>query len=200
MGRTGTFFTFEQDNVVPDIVTIGKGLGGGYAPVAGILVHKKVIDVLRSGTSAFNHGQTYQAHPVTCATALKVQQIIRRDNLVERCSKMGLLLESLLREQLGDCKYVGDIRGRGLFWGVEFVQNKKDKTSFDISIKFGLKVQQAAFNLGVALYPGSATVDGYRGDHVLVAPPYNVTEEELRTIVRILREAYNSQEAYEDSR
>lgn len=199
MGRTGTYFAFEQDKVVPDMLTIGKGLGGGYAPVAGVLIHKKIIDVLRTGTSAFNHGQTYQAHPVTCATALKVQQIIRRDKLVARCAMMGTILSSLLHDALKNCKYVGDIRGRGLFWGVEFVEHKADKTSFDRSVGFGLRVQQAAFDLGVAVYPGAATVDGHRGDHVLIARPYTVTEAELKEIVRVLRQAYDLQETYIDS-
>lgn len=198
MGRTGTFFAFEQESVIPDILTIGKGLGGGYAPIAGILVHQKVISVLRSGSSAFNHGQTYQAHPVSCAAALKVQQIIRRDKLVQRCAKMGRLLESLLREALGRCKYVGDIRGRGLFWGVEFVRDRETKTPFESEIGFGLRMQQAALEMGVAVYPGAATIDGQRGDHVLISPPYTVSEEELASIVDVLRKAYDSQEAYID--
>lgn len=118
MGRTGTLHAWEQEGVVPDIQTIGKGLGGGYAPVAGLLINHKVIDVLRKGTGAFSHGQTYQGHPVACAAALEVQRIIREEGLVDNVRRMGELLASLLEEQLGSHPYVGDIRGRGLFWGV----------------------------------------------------------------------------------
>ena len=198
MGRTGTYFAFEQEDVIPDIVIVGKGLGGGYAPIAGVLIHKKVIDVLRKGTSSFNHGHTYQAHPVTCATALSVQRIVKREGLVKRCAQMGNVLERLLRAELEGCKYVGDIRGRGLFWGIEFVKNRSSKTPLDPSIHFGLKVQRAAFELGVAIYPGGNTVDGVRGDHVLLAPPYTVTEVQLEKIVQVLRQAYDAEEKLAD--
>ncbi|KAF4468845.1 ornithine aminotransferase [Fusarium albosuccineum] len=189
VGRTGTFFAFEQEGVVPDIMTIAKGLGGGYAAIAGVLIHKKVVDVLRQGTAAFNHGHTYQAHPISCAAALAVQRIVRRSNLVERCAKMGSLLEKLLRAELGGCRSVGEIRGRGLFWGVEFVKNRSSKETFAPEVKFGPLVQQIAFEKGVALYPGAGTVDGMRGDHILIAPPFTVTEEQLRGICRVLKEA-----------
>jgi adenosylmethionine-8-amino-7-oxononanoate aminotransferase len=198
MGRTGTDFAFEQDDVVPDVVTMGKGLGGGYVPIAAVLISKKIIDVLRRGTSAFNHGHTYQAHPVTCATALAVQKIVRRENLVKRCAEMGKILETLLREAFADSKYVGDIRGRGLFWGLEFVKDRTTKSTFRKSIGFGLRVQQAAFDLGVALYPGGATVDGVNGDHLLIAPPYIVSRAELETIVAVLKESYDLAEKYAD--
>jgi len=195
VGRTGTFFAFEQEDVVPDIMTIGKGLGGGYAPIAGVLVHNKVVGVLRNGTGGFNHGHTYQAHPLTCAIALSVQQIIKRDRLVERCKEMGQLLETCLRRELKGCKYVGDIRGRGLFWAVEFVRDTETKESFDPIVGFGLKVQLRALEYGVAVYPGAATVDGVRGDHVIVAPPYTVTWVELRDITRVIRAAYDVEAA-----
>ncbi|KAF4452099.1 hypothetical protein F53441_5032 [Fusarium austroafricanum] len=189
VGRTGTFFAFEQEGVVPDITTIAKGLGGGYAAIAGVLIHKKIVGVLRQGSAAFNHGHTYQAHPISCAAALAVQKILRRESLVERCHKMGLVLERLLREELKNCKSVGDIRGRGLFWGVEFVKDRATKEPFDPAAKFGLLMQQLAFEKGVALYPGGATIDGVRGDHILMAPPFTVTEEQLKIICRTLKEA-----------
>lgn len=200
-GRTGTYFAFEQeqegdddDVVVPDIMTIGKGLGGGYAPIAGVLVHEKVVSGLRDGTGMFNHGHTYQAHPLSCASALAVQTIIRRDHLVARCKALGALLENHLRTALSPKKYVGDIRGRGLFFGIEFVQNKETKEPFEPGVEFGVRVQRRAFELGVAIYPGAATVDGVRGDHVVIAPPYTVSEEEVRGIVGVVREAYEDVE------
>ena len=193
VGRTGTFFAFEQEGISPDICTIGKGLGGGYAPIAGILINEKVVEVLRQGTGSFNNGYTYQAHPVSTAVALSVQKIVRREGLVERCRLMGIVLEILLREKLSECKYVGNIRGRGLFWGVEFVEDKQTKRSFEPEYGFGVKVQKKAFELGVAIYPGMATVDGKRGDHVLVSPPYTVTEDELVMIVRVMKSAIDAE-------
>jgi adenosylmethionine-8-amino-7-oxononanoate aminotransferase len=118
MGRCGTLHVWQQEGVVPDLQTIGKGLGGGYAPVAGLLVGHRIVDALRGGSGAFSHGQTYQGHPVACAAAAAVQRIMRDQKLVENVAKMGPLLEQLLRQKLGDHPNVGDIRGRGLFWGV----------------------------------------------------------------------------------
>lgn len=195
VGRTGTFFAFEQEgNAAPDIMTIAKGLGGGYAPISGVLVHKRVVDVLRHGSKAFNHGHTYQAHPTSCAAALAVQKIVVRDGLIERCAAMGKILEQMLRTELKDCWSVGDIRGRGLFWAVEFVKDKETKEGFDPSIHFAARVQQAAFDNGVALYPCSGTVDGKKGDHVMISPPFIMAEEDLRTVCKVLREAIESQE------
>ena len=195
MGRTGMMFAFEHEDVVPDIMTMGKGLGGGYAAIAGMLLSERVVDGLQKGTAMLNHAQTYQAHPLSCATALAVQRIVKRDGLVQRCAQMGEVLEKLLRSELRDCKFVGDIRGRGLFWGIEFVKDRSTKASFDPRIEFGYQVQRKAFELGVAIYPGSATVDGVKGDHVLLAPPYTVTEEELLTIVKVVKKAYCAAEA-----
>jgi adenosylmethionine-8-amino-7-oxononanoate aminotransferase len=195
IGRTGSYFAFEQEgDIFPDIVTIGKGLGGGYIPIAAMLVSRKVVDVIRQGTSAFNHGQTFQAHPVACAAALAVQEIVKRDGLVERAKMMGGKLEKLLREAFQECKYVGDIRGRGLFWALEFVCNKKTKESFVPSVRFGPRVQQTAFEMGVAVYPGAGTVDGVGGDHVLIAPPLNISGEDLGKAVSTLRKAYGKVE------
>lgn len=190
MGRTGTYFAFEQENIRPDIVTIGKGLGGGFAPIAGVLISEKVIDVLRRGTASFNHGHTYQAHPVSCATALAVQQIIQRDQLVQRCAEMGLVLGSLLRHAFQSRRFVGDIRGRGLFYALEFVFEKSSKTRMRPSVKFASRVQRLAFEKGVAVYPGPVNSEGTESDHILIAPPYNISVEELEKVVEVLKEAY----------
>jgi adenosylmethionine-8-amino-7-oxononanoate aminotransferase len=161
MGRTGTYYAFEQEEVIPDVVTIGKGLGGGYAPIAGILINRKIVDALRIGSSAFNHGQTYQAHPTSCATALAVQKIVHREGLVAKCAKSGETLGRLLRE------------------------------AFPPQLAFGSKVQLAAFDLGVAVYPGARTIDGHSGDHVLLAPPFTAMDNELVHIVSVLKRAYD---------
>ena len=194
MGRSGTYFAFEQEDIVPDIMTIGKGLGGGYAPIAGVLVHKKVIDVLKKGTSAFNHGHTYQAHPVACASTLAVQEILSRDGLIENCAKMGVILQRRLVETFDSAKYVGDIRGKGLFWSLEFVEDKATRKSFPPSVRFGARFHTTAFDLGAAVYPGAGTVDGTNGDHAILSPPYNVTEEEIDKVVAILKQAYDKLE------
>ncbi|OAL25598.1 hypothetical protein AYO20_10439 [Fonsecaea nubica] len=199
MGRTGTLFAFEQEDVVPDLVTVGKGLGGGYAPVAGVLIHKKVVDVLRAGSSSFNHGHTYQAHPVGCAAALAVQKILRRDGLVENVARLHGFLYPLLVDTFAPAKYVGDIRGRGLFWGIEFVRDKSTRESFPPRVSFGARFQSAVFDLGVAVYPGSSTVDGKKGDHAILSPPYNVTEDELRKIVAFMKTAYDRLEKEVDA-
>lgn len=182
-GRCGTYFAFEQEGIKPDMVTIGKGLGGGYAPIAGMLINERIVDGLRQGSSVFNHGHTYQAHPVSCAAALAVQKIIRRDNLLAQCVQKGEILKGLL-EPLRDLEHVGDIRGRGLFWTVEFVRDKKSKTPFPLGFGFGPKVQAAALAKGVALYPGA-------GDFVIFAPAYIVSADDLAKAVSVLREAYD---------
>ncbi|KAI9736174.1 MAG: hypothetical protein M1834_001059 [Cirrosporium novae-zelandiae] len=191
MGRTGTTFAWEQEEgIVPDILTIGKALGAGYAPIAGILVHQHIISTLSHGTGSFNHGQTYQQHPVSCAVALAVQRLIHRKNLIPHAAKMGRLLESTLKSKLGHLQFVGDIRGRGLFWAVEFVRDREGRMPFKEEVRFGPRVQQEAFELGVAVYPGHGTVDGRKGDHVLLAPPFDVTEEEIGVVVEVLVRAY----------
>jgi len=185
---------------VPDLLTIGKGLGGGYSPVAGVLVHKKIIDVLRHGTSSFNHGHTYQAHPVGCAATLAVQRIVRREGLVENVARLGERLYPLLLRVFGDSKYVGNIRGRGLFWGIEFVQNRATRESFPPSVGFGVRFQTICFELGVAVYPGSGTVDGKKGDHAILSPQYNVTDDELAKILEVMKAAYDRLEKEVDEK
>ena len=202
MGRTGTMFAFEQEGegVVPDLMTMGKGLGGGFAPIAAVLMHKKVADGLRRGSGNVAHGHTYQAHPVSCAASLTVQKIIKRDGLLERCQKMGKVLQKMLMAELGTCKYVGNIRGRGLFWGIEFVQNKQTREPFDPKLAFGPRFQERVFERGVAVYPGSGTVDGNGGDHSIISPAFTVTEEDLRTVLRVVKQVYKEMEQEIDQR
>lgn len=130
MGRCGTLHAWEEEGIVPDIQSIGKGLGGGYAPVSGILIGESVVEVMDKGSGAFRHGQTYQGHPVSCAAALAVQQVIQEQSLLENVRNMGAYLETQLRQRLESHPYVGDIRGRGLFWGVSFSSiNETDEGS-----------------------------------------------------------------------
>ena len=192
-GRVGTYFAFEQEGatVKPDIVTLGKGLGSGYAPIAGMLINDKIVLSLRQGTSAFNHGQTYQAHPVSCAAGLAVQKIVKRDGLVQRVASLGETLDDMVKTAFASCEYVGDIRGRGFFWSIEFVEEKATRRPFGRGVHFGGNIQRLAFEKGVAVYPGAGTVDGVLGDHVTLAPAYNATLEEMQTVVSTLRVAYD---------
>jgi adenosylmethionine-8-amino-7-oxononanoate aminotransferase len=199
-GRMGTYFAFEPEgHVRPDLLTLGKGLGGGYAPIAGILIGQKIVDVLTKGSASFVHGQTYQAHPASCAAALAVQRILKRDDIVAKCLTKAAFLEKRLRSALGDAKYVGEIRGRGFFWGIEYVKDRCSKQSFKPEVGFGKMIHAAAHDRGLAIYPGQGTADGINGDHSILAPPLTATEEELVEMVRLLKEAYDAVEEELDS-
>lgn len=190
LGRTGYRFAWEAEGIVPDIVTVGKALGAGYAPVSAILIHQHIVETLKAGSGAFNHGQTFQAHALSCAAALAVQKVVKRDNLFKRSALMGNRLGLLLHQYFDDAIHVGDIRGRGLFWALEFVQDRASKKSFNARLKFGYRVQARALSQGVAIYPGSGTIDGINGDHVLIAPAFTILEDELELIVLTLFQAY----------
>ncbi|MBB4365800.1 adenosylmethionine-8-amino-7-oxononanoate aminotransferase [Bradyrhizobium sp. CIR18] len=183
MGRTGTTHAWEQEGVAPDIQAIAKGLGGGYQPIGATLASGKIIDTIRAGSGAFQHGHTYLAHPLACAAALAVQEVIREDGLLERVKERGKQLEQRLTERFGNHRHVGDIRGRGLFWAIELVADRASRTSFDPALKLNQKIKAEAFANGLGCYPGGGTVDGVRGDHVLLAPPYIASAEEIDLIV-----------------
>ena len=189
MGRTGTLHTVEQEGVVPDMMAIAKGLGGGYQPIGALLVQERLIDVIRQGSGMFQHGHTYIGHSTACAAALAVQQVIQRDNLLPQVRARGELLQRLLREQLGNHPHVGDIRGRGLFVGVELVHDRSSKTPFDPSYKLHAKIKAQAMNNGLMVYPMGGTIDGKLGDHVLLAPPFIVTEQHVEQIVDLLAQS-----------
>lgn len=183
MGRTGTTHAWEQEGIAPDIQAIAKGLGGGYQPIGAMLASGKIIDTIRSGSGAFQHGHTYLAHPLACAAALAVQDVIREDNLLEQVKQRGKQLEQRLTERFGNHRHVGDIRGRGLFWAIELVADRATRTSFDPALKLNHKIKAEAFANGLGCYPGGGTVDGIRGDHVLLAPPYITSADEIDQIV-----------------
>ena len=149
--------------VTPDIQVIAKGLGGGYQPIGGILVHGRVIEALSKGSGTFKHGHTYQAHPVACAAALAVQEVIRDEKLLDNTKAMGALLEQGLVERLGNHAHVGDIRGRGLFWAVELVKDRASKAVYDPALAMNECVKKEAFKRGLACYPMGGTIDGKHG-------------------------------------
>ncbi|UGX91092.1 aspartate aminotransferase family protein [Bradyrhizobium barranii subsp. barranii] len=183
MGRTGTTHAWEQEGVAPDIQAIAKGLGGGYQPIGAMLASGKIIDTIRSGSGAFQHGHTYLAHPLACAAALAVQDVIREDRLLDRVKERGKQLEQRLTERFGNHRHIGDIRGRGLFWAIELVADRAGRISFDPALKLNQKIKAEAFANGLGCYPGGGTVDGVRGDHVLLAPPYIASADEINLIV-----------------
>ncbi|MGO7590913.1 aspartate aminotransferase family protein [Rhizobium leguminosarum] len=192
MGRTGTLHACEQDGVIPDLMTIAKGLGGGYQPVGAVLLSGKIFDAFANGSGFFQHGHTYMGHPMAAAAGLAVQNVIRDENLLANVVVMGDHLETRLTERLGNHRHVGDIRGRGLFRGVELVRNRSTKSPFDPSAKLNVRIKKEAMARGLMVYPMGGTIDGQTGDHILLAPPFIVTERDIDTIVERLGDAIDA--------
>lgn len=191
-GRTGTFLSCEQDGVVPDIATLGKGLGGGYQPIGAVVCTSDIHEAVAQGSGALMHGQTYNAHPVGCAAALAVQRVIAEDRLLDRVGEAGAQLTALLHIRFGNHPNVGDIRGRGLLQAIELVADRSTKAPFDPALAIHQRAKIDAFGRGLLIYPGGGTADGRAGDHILLAPPYNVTDAELETIVDLLGETLDA--------
>jgi len=183
MGRTGTTHAWEQEGISPDIQAIAKGLGGGYQPIGAMLASGKIVETIRQGSGAFQHGHTYLAHPMACAAALEVQRVIGEEKLLDRVKEFGRHLERRLTERFGNHRHVGDIRGRGLFQAIELVEDRSTRKPFDPALKLSHKIKAAAFEAGLACYPAGGTVDGRSGDHVLLAPPYIATKDHIDMIV-----------------
>ncbi len=183
MGRTGTLHACEQEGIVPDLMTVAKGLGGGYAPIGATFVHRRIFDTIASGSGMFQHGHTYIGHPLACAAALAVQQTIRSEDLLKNVNARGKQLEQALRDRFGSHPHVGNIRGRGLFWGVELVADRDGKVPFDPDQRLHARLRAEAMQRGLMVYPMGGTVDGKFGDHILLAPPFICTPEIIDTIV-----------------
>jgi adenosylmethionine-8-amino-7-oxononanoate aminotransferase len=192
MGRTGTLHAWEQEGITPDIQAVAKGLGGGYQPIGAMLASTGIIDTIRQGSGAFQHGHTYLAHPLACAAALEVQRIISEERLLDNVKALGGQLERRLTERFGNHRHVGDIRGRGLFWAIELVADRGSREPFDPGLKLNQKITAAAFEGGLACYPAGGTADGRRGDHVMLAPPYIATSGDIDMIVDRLGVAVDS--------
>lgn len=192
MGRTGTLHACEQEGVVPDLLTIAKGLGGGYQPIGAVLAQGRIVDAFARGSGLFQHGHTYIGHAMACAAALAVQQVIERDGLLERVRQQGQGLAARLAATLGGHPHVGDIRGRGLFWGLELVREREGKTPFDPQRRLHAAVRREAMARGLMVYPMGGTIDGRVGDHVLLAPPFIVADSELDAIIERLAAAIDA--------
>jgi adenosylmethionine-8-amino-7-oxononanoate aminotransferase len=189
MGRTGTLHACTQEGVAPDLMAIAKGLGGGYQPVGAVLVGRRLIDAIAQGSGFFQHGHTYIGHPMACAAALAVQRLLKRDRLVERCAQKGEALAERLQATFAEHPHVGDIRGRGLFRAVELVRDRPSKQPFEPAHRLAARIRAAAMSAGLLCYPMGGTIDGKHGDHVLLAPPFTISDDELDLLVGRLRQA-----------
>ena len=183
MGRTGTLFACEAEGVAPDICAVAKGLGGGYQPIGAMLCAARIYDAIAAGSGFFQHGHTYMGHPVAAAAGVAVLDRLVGDDLVGRVTPMGDLLRQMLVERFGQHPHVGDIRGRGLFLGLELVADRESKTPFDPARKVNATVKKAAFEAGLICYPMGGCVDGKLGDHVLLAPPFILTDDQAQELV-----------------
>ena len=192
MGRTGTLHACAQEGVAPDLMTIAKGLGGGYQPIGAVLAQKRIVDAMSAGTGFFQHGHTYLGHPVGCAAALAVQEIIERDGLLANVRAHGAALASRLADRFDRHPHVGDIRGRGLFFGVEIVRDRASKEPFDPALQLHARIKREGMARGLMTYPMGGTIDGRAGDHILLAPPFIVEDEHLDLIVGRLGEAIDA--------
>jgi hypothetical protein len=192
MGRTGSLFAYEQEGIVPDMAVIAKGLAGGYQPIGATLVSGKIFDAVKNGSGYFQHGHTYLGHPIACAAALAVQRVVKEGKLLDNVVKQGAALRSALEQRLGSHPHVGDIRGRGLFIGVEFVADRGTKEPFGPGLKVHQAVKREAMARGVLVYPMGGAIDGQRGDHVLLAPPFIVDGSHVAQIVDTLGAAVDA--------
>lgn len=192
MGRTGSLFACDQDNVRPDILCIAKGLGAGYQPIGAALCSAEIYEAIEQGSGFFQHGHTYVGHPTACAGALAVVQAMEDRALIPRVNEMGALLKSALEAEFGQHPHIGDIRGRGLFQGLEIVENRETKEPFDPARSVNKRFKKAAFEAGLICYPMGGTIDGRRGDHVLLAPPFIMEEVHVGEITEKLSTALAS--------
>ncbi|MDA9012749.1 aspartate aminotransferase family protein [Alphaproteobacteria bacterium] len=192
MGRTGSLFACDHDQVRPDIIAIAKGLGAGYQPVGAMLCSKEIYAAIAEGSGFFQHGHTYLAHPVACAAAHAVLSKIIDSDLPSRATMMGDKLMQALQSAFGQHPFIGDIRGRGLFIGMEFVADRAQKTPFDPALGLHRKIKAAAFEAGLLCYPMGGTIDGKNGDHLLLAPPFILEDSHIGEIIDKLTIAFDA--------
>jgi adenosylmethionine-8-amino-7-oxononanoate aminotransferase len=193
IGRTGHLFAMEAEGVCADIFTIAKGLGAGYQPIASVLANEKVINAIKEGSGNLWNGHTYMSHAIACAGALAVLKVIEEDQLIKNVRVQGTKLEKMLRDEFENHPHIGDIRGRGLFWGLEIVADRKTKEPFPASINLSGKIKSNILENGMLSYPSQGCVDGISGDHILLAPPYTITDDELEIIVSTVKKSLNDQ-------
>jgi len=183
MGRTGTLFAQEYEQIQADIVTIAKGLGGGYQPIGAMIASDRIYQAVASGSGFFQHGHTYMAHATASAASLAVLQTIEQEDLLNNVNKQGAALKARLNSQFADHQHIGDIRGRGLFFGIELVKEKASKKPFDRSTALDAKIKSAAMDAGLMCYPMAGTIDGVAGHHILLAPPFIISDQQIDELV-----------------
>jgi len=188
-GRTGKWFAINHWDIIPDIITMGKGISSGYIPLAAMATKKEIVDVIKEGSGNFVHGHTSSHHPVSCAVGLAVLKYLKKYNLVEQSGKRGNYLLQKLNE-LREFSFVGDVRGKGLMTAIEFVKEKESKIPFPRTFHFTEKILEKAFERGLILYPSIGFVDGVNGDGVMVAPPFIIEEKEIDEIMNILQRVF----------
>ena len=189
MGRTGTLFASEQEGISPDIVAVAKGLGAGYQPIGAMLCTAKIYGAIESGSGFFQHGHTYVGHPTASAAALAVLTKLTDGGLIARCAVMGERLQNALQQAFGQHPNIGDIRGRGLFRGLEIVEDRDTKTPFPPERAINKALKKESFDAGLICYPMGGTIDGQRGDHILLAPPFIMEDAHVDEIVSKLQVA-----------
>jgi adenosylmethionine-8-amino-7-oxononanoate aminotransferase len=182
VGRTGTWWAMEPYGVAPDIMTLGKGIAGGYAALSAIAAPTRIVDAVAKGSGAFMHAQTFSHHPVACAAGVATIRYLKEHKLVERCARMGRVLHERLAP-LADLPHVGDVRGRGLLAGIEFVEDKGTRAPFPRAARFAETFADAALDAGLTVWPNVGHADGTNGDLAMVAPPFIVTEQEIDELV-----------------
>lgn len=190
-GRCGTFYAHDQEKVVPDMVSIAKGLGGGYQPIGAVIARNSICEAIRDDTSAFAHGHTYIGHAIACAAGVAIQKCLD-DGLLDSVTGKGEHLMTVLNKRFGDHPHVGDIRGRGLFVGLEFVSDRKSKTAFPVANGIPGKLKNAAMENGLICYPGGGTVDGRKGAHLLLAPPFIAEDQHFEELADRLEKMLHS--------
>ena len=190
-GRTGTWWAIDQYGATPDLMTLGKGISGGYAPLSGLAAPQRIVDVIAQGSGSFLHAQTFSFHPVACAAGLAAVQLLKRERLVERCASLGRVLHERLAG-LAQLPHVGDVRGRGLLAGIEFVEDKASRTPFPRAARFAEAFTEAAQQAGLVVWPNVGHADGVNGDLVVVAPPFIITEQEIDQLVTRFTAAHAS--------
>jgi adenosylmethionine-8-amino-7-oxononanoate aminotransferase len=193
MGRTGKWWGIDHWGVIPDILVASKGTAGGYMPHGFVAAQHSDVELIRAELGDFNHGGTFSHHPVAAAAALAVLELYERDDLVRNSAEMGTILGNKLQEALGDHPNVGDIRGRGLFWGIEFVQHRETKAPFPASRHLAWDIWQQAFDRGLIVYYSQGCADGVNGDIIMVGPPLIIEEQQIDELVSILAEAVSAE-------
>jgi adenosylmethionine-8-amino-7-oxononanoate aminotransferase len=184
-GRTGSMMAYEQEHITPDLVTMAKGLAAGYQPVGALLCTAKISEAIKNGSGYFQHGHTFMGHATAVAAALAAQKVIRDEDLLSNVVARGKAIKDELQKSFANHPYVGDVRGRGMFIGVEFVGDRETSEPFDPALKIHNKVQLAAMDRGLLCYGMGGTIDGRRGDHILLAPPYNLADKEQEELVEM---------------